>query len=87
MYERTCLQCPVKGSCTYAVPSAEYYTQGKLIARSPIAHSPQHRLFSDEEHASIVGPLRIPSYRVEPDQPEEVIDDAQMNLILQRRSK
>lgn len=74
-YERTCLQCPVQSTCTFAVPSAHYYVQGKLVARDVVAHSPQERLFTSDVHAGIVGrlPVRAPAEKGEQGQAEDAL--------------
>lgn len=39
-FERSCGRCPVRGSCGLNVPSAYYYTQGKIITSERIDDTP-----------------------------------------------
>jgi len=50
-YERSCGRCPVQRTCTYAIPSANYYIQGKLVIRGPRKTPPQQHLFLDKDAA------------------------------------
>lgn len=46
-YERSCLDCPVKETCCFNIPSANYYRRGELVIRGPRAEPPQLYLFKD----------------------------------------
>lgn len=51
-YRSTCGQCPVQGTCRWAVPSASHYRLGRLQIRGPREEPPQLALFGKTPDAS-----------------------------------
>ena len=45
-WERTCLTCPVRSTCTWTVPSADYYIRGQVVRGERHQPPPQERLFA-----------------------------------------
>ncbi|MBI1960755.1 MAG: hypothetical protein HYS43_00545 [Candidatus Liptonbacteria bacterium] len=46
-YERTCAVCPIRQTCHWCVPSAEYYIRGRITLRERRDEPPQLNLFSN----------------------------------------
>lgn len=47
-YEETCGVCPLRRTCRWCVPSAEYYIRGRIILRERRDSPPQGNLFIDD---------------------------------------